>query len=183
MNTATNKGYLTADNSAKADEMYTPFYCVEPLLKYVDKSKTIWCPFDKSWSAYVKLLEKQNNKVIYTHIDNGQDFFDFEPQQYDIIISNPPFSKKDDVIKRLYELDKPFAILLPLNSLQGKTRYKYFKKGIQILCFSQRVGFHGLDNMQRTTEGTPFASAYFCRNLLPKDLIIEHLEKYDKPLS
>lgn len=35
----------------------------------------------------------------------------------------------------------------------------------------------------KTIEGTPFASAYFCRNLLPKDLIIEHLEKYDCSLS
>lgn len=177
-----NKGYLTADKNTKADEMYTPFYCVEPLLKYIDKSKTVWCPFDKEWSAYVKMLEENGNKVIYTHIDNGQDFFDYEPDEYDIIISNPPFSKKDNVIKRLYQLGKPFAILLPMNSLQGKARYEYFKNGIQLLCFDQRVGFHGLDNMEKSIEGSPFASAYFCRNLLPKDLIIEHIEKYDKSI-
>ena len=179
---ALNKGYLTAKNNTKADEMYTPFYGVEPILKYVDKAMTIWCPFDKEWSAYVKLLKENGNKVIYTHIDDGKDFFKFEPDEYDAIISNPPFSKKDSVLKRLYQLDKPFAVLLPMNSLQGIARYEYFKNGIQLLAFDQRVGFHNVDNLERPVEGTPFASAYFCRNILPKDLIIEQLKKYYKPL-
>ena len=179
---ALNKGYLTAKNNIDADEMYTPFYCVEPILKYIDKSMTIWCPFDKEWSAYVKLLKENGNKVIYTHIDDGKDFFKFEPDEYDAIISNPPFSKKDRVLKRLYQLDKPFAVLLPMNSLQGITRYKYFKNGIQLLAFDQRVGFHNVDNLEKPVEGTPFASAYFCRNILPKDLIIEQLKKYYRPL-
>jgi len=179
---ALNKGYLTAKNNIDADEMYTPFYCVEPILKYIDKSMTIWCPFDKEWSAYVKLLKENGNKVIYTHIDDGKDFFKFEPDEYDAIISNPPFSKKDRVLKRLYQLDKPFAVLLPMNSLQGITRYEYFKNGIQLLAFDQRVGFHNVDNLEKPVEGTPFASAYFCRNILPKDLIIEQLKKYYRPL-
>ena len=149
---ALNKGYLTADNNTKADEMYTPFYCVEPILKYINKSMKVWCPFDKQWSAYVKMLEANGNEVIYTHIDDGYDFFGYEPEQYDIIISNPPFSKKDKIIQRLYELDKPFAILLPMNSLQGKTRYKYFKSGIQLLCFDKRVGFHDVDNTDKTIK-------------------------------
>jgi hypothetical protein len=36
--------------------------------------------------------------------------------------------------------------------------------------------------MNSTIEGSPFATAYFCRNLLPKDLIIEKLNKYEKGL-
>ena len=128
------------------------------------------------------MLKENSNKVIYTHIDDGKDFFKFEPDEYDAIISNPPFSKKDRVLKRLYQLDKPFAVLLPMNSLQGITRYEYFKNGIQLLAFDQRVGFHNVDNLEKPVEGTPFASAYFCRNILPKDLIIEQLKKYYKPL-
>ena len=42
----------------------------------------------------------------------GKNFFFYEPEEhYDVIISNPPFSQKDDVLKRLYELDKPEMIL------------------------------------------------------------------------
>lgn len=44
---ALNIGYLTSDRSEKGDEVFTPFYAVEPLLKYVPKDKTIWCPFDE----------------------------------------------------------------------------------------------------------------------------------------
>lgn len=106
----------------------------------------------------------------------------YEPDDYDVIVSNPPFSIKDKILQRLYELDKPFAILLPLNSLQGKTRYKYFKQGIQLLSFDQRIGYHNIDNMDIPVEGSPFATAYFCRDILPKDLIVEEIKKYNKPL-
>lgn len=92
------------------------------------------------------------------------------------------FQKKDKVLERLYSLSKPFMILLPINSLQGKTRYKYFKNGIQLLCFDQRIGFHNSNSLDSTVEGSPFASAYFCKDILPKDLIIEELQKYSKSL-
>jgi len=36
--------------------------------------------------------------------------------------------------------------------------------------------------MDLTVEGSPFATAYFCRNILPKDLIIEKLNKYEMGL-
>lgn len=89
----------------------------------------IWCPFDMSFSKFVKVLSQiPNVKVIYTHIDTGENFFFYEPEeQYDMIISNPPFSCKDDVLKRLMELDKPYAMLLPVPTLQGQTRFPYMK--------------------------------------------------------
>ena len=120
--------------------------------------------------------------VVRSHIDDGQDFFTYEPDEYDVIVRNPPFTIKHKILQRLYELDKPFAILLPLNSLQGKSRYKYFKNGIQLLSFDQRVGYHKQGNMDVPIEGSPFATAYFCRDILPRDLIVEELKKYEKPL-
>ena len=67
--------------------------------------------------------------------------------------------------------------------LCGGNIYQYFKNGIQLLAFDQRIGFHNsIDNIS-PVEGSPFASAYFCRDLLPKDLIIEHLNKYDEALN
>lgn len=120
--------------------------------------------------------------VTRSHIKEGKDFFTYEPENYDIIISNPPFSIKDRILKRLYDLNKPFAMLLPLNSLQGKNRYYLFKHGVQILCFDKRIGYHNLNNMHSPIEGSPFATAYFCKDVLPNDLIIEKINKYDKPL-
>lgn len=120
--------------------------------------------------------------VVRSHIDDGQDFFTYEPEDYDVIVSNPPFSIKDKILERLYELNKPFAVLLPMNSLQGKSRYKFFEKGIQLLSFDQRIGYHNIDSMDIPIEGSPFATAYFCRDILPRDLIIEKLNKYNQKL-
>lgn len=110
------------------------------------------------------------------------DFFDYEPDNYDVIVSNPPFSIKDKILERLYELDKPFAVLLPMNSLQGKSRYQFFQKGIQLLSFDQRIGYHNINSMDVPIESSPFATSYFCRNILPRDLIVEKLNKYNEKL-
>lgn len=178
-----NVGYLTASKTPEAQEMYTPFYGVKPILKYIPKEATVWCPFDEEWSAYVQMIKNNGNKVIRSHISEGKDFFNYEPEEkYDCIVSNPPFSIKDEILKRLYKLNKPFAMLLPLNSLQGRKRFELFKNGIQLLAFDSRMGFHNQNKMDKPVEGTPFASAYFCRNFLPRDLILESLVKYDLPL-
>lgn len=176
-----NVGYLTSDK--EDNELYTPAYAVDPIIKYLPKNKIIWCPFDCDWSAFYQRLKETGYKVVRSSLQEGQDFFEYEPNKWDIIVSNPPFSLKDKVLKRLYSFNKPFAILLPLNSLQGKTRYKYFKQGIQILSFDARVCYHDRKHMVNVVNGSPFATAYFCRDLLPKDLIIEELVTYERPLK
>jgi len=87
------------------------------------------------------------------------------------------------VLRRLYEIGKPFAILLPLNSLQGVSRFEFFKQGIQLLSFDKRIGFHSPDNMEEFKKGASFATIYFCRDILPRDLIVEELTEYQKPLK
>ena len=167
------------------DECMTLPYAVKPIIKYIPKDAVVWCPFDKEDSEFVKQIRANGNKVIYSHIDNGQDFITYEPEEnYDIIITNLPFSKKDAMLERLDKLGKPFAVLLPANSIQGSKRYeKCFRNGIQMLCFDKRIGFHTNDNFEKTAEGNHFGSAYFCRDFLERDLIVEELIKYDRPLT
>lgn len=178
---ALNIGYLTSDK--EDDSLFTPFYVVDHIVKYIPKDKKIWCPFDiEEWSAFSVRLRECGYKVTSSHISTGHDFFKYEPDDYDIIVSNPPFSIKDKILERLYSFNKPFAVLLPLNSLQGKTRYKYFSQGIQILSFDARISYHDREHMDKPVKGSPFATAYFCRDVLPKDLIVEKLVTYDRPL-
>lgn len=180
----TNIGYLTSNRTTAGDECYTPFYAVAPLLKYINKEKIIWTPFDEEWSAYYLTFKENGYKVIRSSLVDGLDFFEYEPnEKYDVIISNPPFSKKDEVLERLDRLGKPFAILLPMNSLQGQSRYKIFRNGIQLLAFDKRIEFYTNGNFETYTKGNSFASAYFCWGILPKDLIIEELTKYNRPLK
>lgn len=77
----------------------------------------------------------------------GKDFFRYEPEHWDILVSNPPFSKKNDVLKRAFSFQKPFALLLPVNSIQGKARYKIFNNEIQMLSFDGRVDYHTRQNI------------------------------------
>lgn len=181
---ALNTAYLTCGRNASADEVYTPFYAVQPILKYIPKDKVIWCPFDEEWSAYYQSFKENGYEVVRSSLAEGQDFFNYQPNTpFDIIVSNPPFSKKDKVLKRLDEIKKPFAVLLPANAIQGHNRYvNCFKNGIQLLCFDYRVDYHTNFNFETYAKGNHFASAYFCRDILPNDLIIEELKKYERPL-
>lgn len=178
-----NVGYLTCNKTTAGDECYTPFYAIDPILKYLPKDKIIWCGFDEEWSSFYQTLVKGGYKVVRSSLQEGQDFFKYEPNEWDIFVSNPPFSKKDEVLKRLYDLGKPFMLLLPMNSLQGQKRFKYFQKGIQLLCFDKRICFHTNNDYQNFKKGNHFASAYFCKDILPGDLIIEELKVYDRSLK
>lgn len=173
-----NIGYLTAKTDKASDEVYTPKYAIQPLIKYLKQFNTnaiVWCPFDMEYSNYVKVLNEEGFKVIHSHIDEGKNFFFYEPEcEYDIIISNPPFSQKDNVLKRLYELNKPYAMLLPVPTLQGQTRFPYLKD-IQYLGFDKRINYYKDLDMTKTQDGVSFGSCYLCRNFLPRDLIIEEL--------
>ena len=171
-----NKGYLTAKTDKASDEVYTPDYAIKPILKYInDKKYTIWCPFDTEESEYVHLLRVAGHTVIVSHIDTGKNFFYYEPKEdYDYIISNPPFSIKDDILKRLYELNKPYAMLMPLPTLQGIKRFPYIKD-CQILIFDRRINFYKNMETKIIQKGISFATIYLCRNFLPKDLIFEEL--------
>ena len=179
------------DTTKEGDEKYTPFYAVEPILKYLKPESRILCPFDQQWSAYVIMLRENGHHVYASHIhEKGflhADFFDYtkeDVKMYDYIISNPPFSMKDEVIKRLYELERPFVMLLPVATIQSKKRVPIFKEnGLEVLIFDGRVGYHNEESMKKTIEGAMFASAYFCKNVLPEKLIFENLKKYNRPLN
>ena len=176
---AKNEGYLTSKSTKESDEVYTPHYAVKPILKYLKPNSTIWCPFDKEWSAFVSVLKDAGHKVIFTHIDTGDNFF-FTKRECDYIISNPPFSLKDDVLATLYELGKPFMMLLPLPSLQAKGRYEMFNEnGLELLVFDDRIGYHTIDNMIESRKGNHFASIFFCWKVLPKQLIFEKIQFED----
>ena len=99
-------------SKGKNDECYTLKYGVEPIIKYIPKNAVVWCPFDKEDSQFVQQIRKQGNKVVATHIDNGQDFYTYEPdEKWDVIVSNPPFTGKRKIFEKALSFDKPFALI------------------------------------------------------------------------
>lgn len=149
------------------DEYYTPPILVEPIIQYA--KGTIWCPFDTAESEFVNQLKKNGNQVIHSHICEGKDFFEYEPEKYDMVISNPPFSRKLEVLKRLYELNKPFAMVLGLPILNYQEVGNFFlDKELQLLIVDKKVSFDG--------NTASFNNSYFCFKMLPRDLMFVHLE-------
>ena len=99
---ALNTGYLTARTNKESDELFTPYYAVDPIIKYIPKNKIIWMPFDQEYSAFYQLFKKLGYTVIRSHLEDGKDFFTYEPDNYDVIVSNPPFSIKDNILGRFF---------------------------------------------------------------------------------
>ena len=94
-----------------------------------------------------------------TDILTGHDFLNWQPKTFDCIITNPPFSLKDQFLKRCYDLGKPFALLIPLTSLEGKKRQELFQKyGIEIILFERRINFETPTGKQ---GGSWFMTAWF----------------------
>jgi hypothetical protein len=160
-------------SSGKNDEWYTPDYGVTPILKYIPKHATVWCPFDTEESEFVKQISQQN-KVVYSHINNGEDFYTYEPEVWDVIVSNPPFTGKRKIFERALSFNKPFALIMGNTWLNDSAPKRVFgNKDLQLLMFDKRIRFLHPDG--RENSKITFNSSYFCWNFLPKQIIMENL--------
>lgn len=156
------------------DDYYTPPILVKLLIPYLrvyfDKphflnKPTIYCPFDTEDSEYVRIFQVAGYNVIYGSIETGQDFFEKPiPREADLVISNPPFSRKLDVFRKLVEADKPFAMLMNLMAINYQDIGEFFsslpKGDIQFIIPDKKVSFDG-----RTSS---FCSGYVCYKFLGK---------------
>ena len=163
-------------SSGNNDECYTPDYAVKPILEYIPRDVTVWCPFDTDKSEFVRLISKQN-KVINSHLDDGQDFLQWQPKDdWDMIVSNPPFSNKRKFFERALSFDKPFALIMTNTWLNDSTPKILFKdKDLQLLMFDKRMEFNQSDG--KVNNKITFSSSYYCWNFLPKQIIMKELIK------
>lgn len=151
------------------DELYTPPEAVEMILPFIPKDcNTVWECTATSSSKISSVLRVAEYSVVGTHLVDGLDFFDYEPPfNYDIIITNPPYSLKNSFLKRAFGLGKPFMFLLPLTTLEGLERSKMFREHrIQLLIPDMRFNFKPEKN-----SSAWFATAWFCSGIgLERDL-------------
>lgn len=158
----------------KNDECYTMPYAIVPLLPYLEKFKgqKIWCPFDTQESEFVKILTANGHDVIYSHISLGMNFFEYEPEKWDLIVSNPPFTGKTKIFERCINFNKPFALIMSNSILNDPAPMRLFKKSnIELLLFTDRMVFSN----QKQIKRIPYACGYFCHGILPEKLKIEYL--------
>ena len=137
----------------ESDECYTPSDQVQPLLEYIDKDKTYYEATSGISSQIVDGFNKYDYNIVPS---NNKDFFSCSPDDVcDGIITNPPYSIKDNFIEHCYALGKPFALFLPVASFQGGRRGQMFMDyGMSALVYNYRVDFTG-------GGSPPFGNAWF----------------------
>lgn len=161
------------------DEQYTPRYGVEVLLPHIQhlKDKIIWCPFDKQDSQFVTVLRENGFNVVCSHLETGQDFLTYEPEHWDIIISNPPYHNKRVYWERALDLKKPFALLLPLNILSDSVinvTMREREREFQLLIPSRRMRFYNNSTGETGNQPT-FKAAYFGVNIFQQQIILQEM--------
>lgn len=102
-----------------------------------------------------------------------------ETPNCDYIISNPPYSLKGDVIDRLFEIGKPFAMLVGVVGLfESQRRFNLFKSHeFEIMYLNKRVSYFKDYAEQRLSLNPPFSSVYICSKMLPKTIVFEEIDK------
>lgn len=177
----TNKAKMVGDINPN-DEFYTPVYAVEPIVKHLKSNSKVYCPFDTEESNFVKVLRKNGHDVKSSHIFEGNNFFDIDKESLgdiDYIISNPPYSLKAEVFERLFELGKPFAMLVGVVGIfESQRRFNMFKDNeIEVMYMNKRVSYFKDYSDQKPSLNPPFSSVYLCSGVLPKQLVFEVINK------
>lgn len=123
------------------DACQTPPYAVDPLLPYLPEGWNVWEP--AAGEGYLEgALYDSGFSVTSSDILTGQNFFEYEPDNWDCIITNPPFSIKYKFMEHCYQLGKPFALLMPVEVLGTESAAILFEAyGVEVIFIRPRINF------------------------------------------
>lgn len=157
------------------DACQTPSYAIDPLLPYLNPDWLIWEPASGEGLLVEALYNSGFESVLVSDLLTGQNFFDYDPGNWDCLITNPPYSIKYPWLERCYTLGKPFALLVPVETLGAKTAQALLKEhGFEIMLLDQRVDF-GMPN--KGFEGSAqFPVLWLCWNILPQQIMFGSIE-------
>jgi len=165
------------------DRFWTPTSAINPLLPYI--RDCVWEPAAGS-GRIVDYLIANGKNVISTDIygqyayikDDGTSVYNFlthdvreDGLDYDCIVTNPPYSKKHLFVQRCFDLQKPFALLVPVETIGAKRVQDYTKKyGLEIMLLNKRVWFDH-DIKALTLHGPQFPVMWMCWQMLPEKIM------------
>lgn len=154
---------------AKHDDYMTPKSAWEAIKHLIPKDKVIWEAFygDGTSGSHLKELG-------FEVINENVDFF--SNNLGEVIVSNPPFSKSKEVMKRLKELDKPFILILPSSKINTSyMRENYMNQGLQIIIPRKRIHFIKLiegEVPKNWKNACNFDCFYYCYKIgLERDIV------------
>lgn len=157
------------------DDYRTPRYLVSCLDTFIfdfmqrhniNRKLVVYCPFDTEESEYVRYFKENGAEVIHGDIKTGQDFFENPIPECDLVISNPPFSRKREIFSKLFAAGIPFALLMNLQAMQYQEMGQLFveeqqrTEAIQFIIPDKKVSFDG--------HTSAFCSGYYCWKFVEK---------------
>ena len=153
----------------KHDEYMTRKSSWEQIQQYIPKNKIIWeCFYGNGQSG--TYLRELGFKVIHKPVD----FFKFN--YGDILVSNPPYTMKNEVFSRLKSLKKPFIMLVPTTTLHTKYFAELFgNEKIQLIIPYRKNQFDKVvkGKVIKQRDNCSFYTCYICWKMkLPKDVIL-----------
>ncbi len=164
---------------SKHDDYYTPksaWQQIAPQIQHTAPTK-VWeaCMLGATLSSSPSYLRELELEVV---ADTEMDMLQSAPDDYDMIITNPPFSTelKKKVLARLVELDKPFIIIM--NSMNTFTKYlrEIFgenMKHLQVITPDKKINYDKMiDDTLVPTKNCSFYSIYLCYKCdLPTEML------------
>ena len=110
----------------------------ESIADYIPKDKIIWEAFMlcNVSSKSVDILRSFGHSCV------GHYNIDFFEENYgDVIVSNPPYSMKKKIFKRLALLDKPFILVLPVGTITKQFVRVLDRTKLQLIIPAKRMQF------------------------------------------
>jgi len=120
---------------SRSDDYRSPREAFDLLFNYVPRDKLVWAPF------YFDGVLNMPDDIKYIHSNN--DFFLYEPDNFEILIDNPPYSVKQKVFDRCEQFGKPYALLVPFDTLERQYMADIMKtKDVTIIIPKKRYKFN-----------------------------------------
>jgi hypothetical protein len=171
------KGSLTKVSGY--DSCQTPPYALAPLLPFLPKDKIIWEP-----ATGERILENElwlnGHSVIGSDLVTGDNFFEYQPFRWDLITTNPAYSIKRKWLKRSYELGKPFALLVPLETIgSSEVQDLLDLYGFEMMLLDARVDFK-MPNVGWGGTGAQFPVIWLTWKILPEKVMLGKMKAAKK---
>lgn len=184
---AENPAFPFQPPEKRSDDWQTPPHALGPLLPYLKKEWLIWEPSsgkgnlvgelrDQGFAVFASDIKRKVNFLKLPRVGTARyDEAVYVLENYDCIVTNPPYSLKLEFLTRAYELGKPFAFLMPLFTFEGPKRQKLFREyGLEVIMIDKRVEFEP----PAGKNPIGFATAWFTWKLrIGRDLTFSELHK------
>lgn len=152
------------------DDFTTPKFVFEEIKNFIPKDKTIWMPFYCDGKA-----GKHMRELGFNVIHKNEDFFETNHENT-VIVDNPPFNLKKQIIQTCIDRGTPFMLIVPISTLC----YKYTRmldKSLQIIIPYNRPRFirtnkeTGDFDPDWRKKTSPFECVWLCYKMhLPNDI-------------